>query len=319
MSGQIGDDLMIAVPVVVVTTNAAEHLPKWLASVAELRASARSAWPVPCIVDNGSSDRTPGLIWEAIRNGSVEERNVFWLHKNNWFVSAQNYAFRKLGSRGEYPYVATLNEDATADRDWLNLLCDAALKAHTCIGMFGGPILIPEGTTLSSAGHALRGRDGAFLDIDRGVKVETVTRESTKNGYEPFSPCFAASLWSFDTLACVGLPDNEQLIYYDDVELAYKGRIAGWACQFVPNAKAYHPLPGSASDPTRLAAQLRGRLAIVRRYFPEAERRRVDHDELVRNKSSWAVWPPAEPFGDEPTRQCLFSKWNNVHVPINRQ
>ena len=53
----------IAIPVVVVTYNAEKHLPNWLDAVDKMKEASKAFDVIPCIVDNGSWDRTPGIIW----------------------------------------------------------------------------------------------------------------------------------------------------------------------------------------------------------------------------------------------------------------
>lgn len=184
--------------------------------------------------------------------------------------------------------------------------------------MFCGPILTPDGCGISSAGHWLRGSDGAFLDVDYAMAADSTGKRSGESDYEPFSPCFAAALWSIALIEDVGLPDNDQPIYYDDVELAYKARLTGWSAVFVPAAEAKHPLPQKkATNTERLAAQRRGRLAIVARYFPDQERGRIlhelSHDPAGAGKD---VSMFSQPFwGDDALRESVFGKWNKRNSP----
>lgn len=154
--------------------------------------------PIPCVADNASSDRTPGVLWNAIDAGRLAVENVLWLHRNFGFAAAQNQLIRRLGSRNQYRWFATLNIDATADPKWLERLVDAASTAQDSrVGMWGGPILEPGGLRMSSAGHALRS-DGAFMDVDRNREIDGRLVSNT-SGFEPFGPCFAASLWCFSS------------------------------------------------------------------------------------------------------------------------
>lgn len=230
------------IPVFVVCTNEGSLLREWLNCVDYL--ASPTVTPVPCIADNGSSDATVGVIWDAIRTRRVKASNVLWLHSNLGFAAAQNQLIRHLGARRQHKWFATLNIDARANANWLRLLVTAARKkTDDRIGMWGGPILEPNGRRISSAGHALR-EDGAFLDVD-WKRDPAGDRFSKGSGFTPFSPCFAAALWSFSMVEEAGLPDSGQFLYYDDVELAFKARLLGWRAAFVADAVAYHPLPNS--------------------------------------------------------------------------
>lgn len=310
------------IPVVSVVTNEAEDLQRWLQCVHALHSNSVKA--IACVADNGSSDGTAGVLWQAIGNGLIDKENIFWMPANRGFASAQNHVFRQLGARGLYKYVATLNIDATAKSEWLDCLVKVAeaTTSEKC-GMWGGPILqpTPKHNRLSSVGHALRGRDGAFLDIDWDCDVN-VAPESKSTGFEPFSPCFAAALWSFELLAEAGLPDNDQFLYYDDVDMAYKARILGWSARFVADAFANHPLSNrKRTHDLQRQYQIEGRLRMVTRYFPENERIRVyagltrRQREILESLESRRLVP----FSDDSVREQIFSKWANQHLPAHKR
>ena len=299
----------IEIPIFVVCTNEGSFLREWLDCVDSLASPAVT--PVPCIADNGSSDTTVGVIWDAIRTRRLKAINVLWLHNNLGFAAAQNQLIRHLGSRRQHKWFATLNIDARADAKWLRLLVTTARKkTDDPVGMWGGPILEPGGHRISSAGHALR-EDGAFLDVDWKCDLAG-NRFSMKSDFEPFSPCFAAALWSFSMVKEVGLPDGGQFLYYDDVELAFKARLLGWRAVFVPKAVAYHPLPNSKKTvDCQRRLQLRGRLLMVLRYLPDVKAQSIlqglsdDEKTLVaaidaRDKRS---------FLDDARRTAVYNAW----------
>jgi GT2 family glycosyltransferase len=309
------------VPVIAVTTNEGEHLRNWLNTVSRLQVPSMEYKVTPCIVDNGSTDTTPGIIWDAVNSGIVDRQNVFWLHQNYGCSAAQNFALRSLGCRGIYQYVAILNVDVVTEIGWLaELIVAAEHKSESYrTGMWASLILRPDfPTRISSAGHCLRIRDGVCLDIDRDIDLGSSESRSRESSFEPFSPCFAASLWSFELLREVGLPDNHQFLYYDDIDLAYKARISGWSSKFISSSRAFHAMPQARSEHDRIMAQLEGRLTIVARYFPESEKQRIfsaltpeERDILSR-----IHFPRLKPFGSEDARQMVFESWGNKYVPI---
>lgn len=185
--------------------------------------------------------------------------------------------------------------------------------------MWGGPILARDGTKVSSgwdetkvssAGHALRS-DGAFLDIDwKQPRVGKLN--SSVESFEPFCPCFAASLWSFALVRAAGLPDSGQFWYYDDVELAYRARILGWGAAFVRDALAFHPIPntGEINDRQRLL-QCRGKLLTVMRYFPDP---RVESilsklSDKERNLLNEVSGRDKHRFGKNEDRTKVYDAW----------
>jgi len=304
----------IQVPILTVTTNEDEHLKKWLKCVESL--GTDTVKPLPCVADNASSDGTVGVIWEAIRSRRLSPENVLWLHSNHGFPAAQNQLIRQLGTHGQYRWFATLNIDASAKPDWLSRLVEFADKTTDKVGMWGGPIYVPESDRISSAGHAFKG-NGKVYDIDRNATDHLL---STGAGFEPFCPCFAASLWSFEMVKEVGLPDSGQFLYYDDVELGFKARILGWRAGFVKDAIAYHRLPNEKKTVDRqrqLQLQLRGRLLMILRYLPDAEVRALllSLDDEERAILDTIDSRDRIPFQTNVARANVYSDWVDKLTP----
>lgn len=299
------------VPILVVSTNEGALLEDWFNVVATLRSD--TVTPIPCVADNASSDKTAGVIWNAIQTSRLASENVLWLHSNLGFAAAQNQLIRHLGSRNRYKWFATLNIDARAEPSWLRCVIGAASnELDSRVGMWGGPVLEPTGRSISSAGHALRD-DGAFLDVDRN-RDPAGNLESNLPTFEPFCPCFAASLWAFSLVQEAGLPDSAQFLYYDDVELAYKARLLGWRAAFVRDARTYHPVPNTKKTVDRQRQlQLRGRLLILVRYFPDARARSLllNLSNEERDLLSAVEARDKRAFADDGARIAVYNEWAN--------
>lgn len=185
--------------------------------------------------------------------------------------------------------------------------------------MWGGPIYKVneknkrQGQTkvISSAGHCLRsGSDGAFFDIDWDSRA----KYSKKEGFEPFSPCFAASLWSTEMLRQCGLPDDKQIMYYDDVEIAYRARLRGWKARYVKGAEAFHPLPRKKDPESKIGGlQEKGKITIANRFFPDEERKRVvdnydsRHRKLLEELNEEGR--DLGPVSDNNKRKKVYNEW----------
>ncbi len=310
------------IPVLVVTHNSQVHLRDWLTSVHSL-ARPSEVTVYPYIVDDASWDGTVGIIWGAVRDGVVHSDNVVWLTENTGFNRAQNRAFRGLGTRASVAYVATLNHDATADREWLRNLHTVASNTaeENRVGMWGGPILRPDcHERISSAGHTFRSRDGAFFDVDWNRPRNAGCAASEQDNFVPFSPCFAAALWSLEMMKEAGLPDNDQFLYYDDVDLAYRARLAQWEAQFVRSALAYHPLPNS-KRPSQFVrgCQTAGRLMMVSRYFPEPQRSGMLDNLTAEERAVYRSMDETRlrPLGSDTDRRRVFDRWRDKYVPAS--
>jgi len=302
------------IPVVVVTLNRSADIEAWLGSVAKLAEGKHNVHAVPFVVDNGSSDPTVGRLADAVRASSLERENVVWLPRNYGFTAAQNIALRKIVAHTDYKYVATLNLDATAEPSWLaDLVANAEDGPNPKAAMWASNIYQPNRSGwISSRGHRFSPENGKCYDIDWNVREGEA--QSSAAEFEPFGPCFAASMWTTETLRCVGLPDNDQFMYYDDIDLAFKARLHGKVCQFAKEAVAYHPLPGSTSSYGAFAHQQReGQLCIVSRYFPEPERGRILANLSAEDRAVLNMIPNSRlaQVGKESARRALFDEWKD--------
>jgi GT2 family glycosyltransferase len=75
------------------------------------------------------------------------------------------------------------------------------------------------------------GRDRGFLQPDRGQFDET---------QEVFAWCGAGVLFRADHLRDIGLFDERFFMYYEDVDLAWRGRSRGWRFAYVPTSRLRH-------------------------------------------------------------------------------
>jgi GT2 family glycosyltransferase len=113
---------------------------------------------------------------------------------------------------------------------------------------------------IDSTGIAL---DDAYRARDRDRHAQEASTG------EPFGVSGAAALWRRAALDAVGpKPWWEWLfVYWDDVEIAWRLRDAGWTFVCVPDATATHRRGSDTAEPDFVEAQsLRNRLATVARH-----------------------------------------------------
>ena len=221
--------------IVIVTWNACEHLPRCLAAVA-----SQTVLPDRLIiVDNGSTDGTPSLARECVaaEPGLTGRTELIELGTNLGFAAANNLAIRGC----ETEFVALLNPDAFPHPDWLERLL-AAAERHPESASFGsrqmidGQTGILDGTGDVYHASGLSWRRGHGRRIGQADLVER----------EIFSACAAAALYRRAALVEVGGFDEDFFCYFEDVDLGFRLRLAGFASVFVPEAVVDHV--GSASS-----------------------------------------------------------------------
>jgi len=240
------------ISVIIVNWNGKRYLDRCLSSV--LRQSYADYEVV--LVDNASQDGSVDLVRERFPAVRViaNSRNVGFAAGNNLGIAA---------TQGEY--VATLNSDTEVEPGWLAALV-AGMSAGPRIGLCACKMLFfdqrerinSSGICIDRAGIAWD-RDGGQLDMEAG-------REEG----EVFGACAGAALYRRAMLAQIGGFDDEFFYLYEDVDLAWRARLADWRCWYCPAARVYHVHAGAGTEGTPLKSYLlaRNRIWTIIKNYP---------------------------------------------------
>jgi len=216
--------------VVVPNWNGAERLAACLDSLLAQSLAARVV-----VVDNGSVDGSLALLEKY---PAVE---VIRHSRNLGFAGGVNAGFRRAIEEGA-DYVAAFNNDAVADKRWLEELVKC-LAANPAAGIAACKLLSADGRHLDSTGDYYtvwglpypRGRGEAGLDkYDSAVEI--------------FGASGGASLYRVAMLQAVGLFDEDFFAYYEDVDLSFRAQLAGWKVRYAPAAVAYHAIGATSGQ-----------------------------------------------------------------------
>jgi GT2 family glycosyltransferase len=181
------------------------------------------------LVDNHSSDDSAGYIREHFPSVTLIETG-----KNLGFAGGTNTGIR--ASDGDF--ILTLNNDTITDPLFIeNLVRPMASDPH--LGMCASKMLFPDGR-INSTGICIS-RSGAAWD--RGIYEQDSVKYNTEE--EVFGPCAGAALYRRAMLDEIGLFDEDFFIYMEDVDLAFRARLAGWQCMFIPSARVTHLMGGT--------------------------------------------------------------------------
>ena len=179
------------------------------------------------VFDNASDDGSADGIEERFLGVEVI-RSI----KNIGFAAANNLAVQRAK---DCNWVALLNPDAFAETDWLLNLHSAAEEnpQYSFFGshmiQYGSPgCLDGTGDTYHSCGLAWR--------RDHGIFENQISRSMD----EIFSPCAAAAMYRRDVFLDAGGFDESFFCYFEDVDLAFRLRLLGQRCLYVPSAKVEH-------------------------------------------------------------------------------
>lgn len=177
------------------------------------------------LVDNASADGSVEYVEEHFPSTRIIENP-----ENYGFAKANNIGIE--AAKGEF--IATLNNDTRADSQWLSELVKAAENEKN-VGMCASKMLfMKHPDRIDSVGIDIS-RSGAVWD--RG-QFESAAKYVEKS--EMFGPCAGAALYRKKMLDEIGLFDEDFFIYMEDADLAFRGRLAGWKCIYVPSAIVFH-------------------------------------------------------------------------------
>jgi GT2 family glycosyltransferase len=215
--------------VVVVTWQGAGFLGACLDSLA-----AQTVAREVLVVDNASTDGTADVLR---RRADVR---VIRTSENLGFAGGAQLGLESA----ETEYVAFLNDDAVAEPTWLEALVGAADAHHDAAAITS--LLLLAGTDPPRVNNAgvvllptLYGTDRAF-----GRPASEVDQPAEVFGFSG-----GAALVRRDAALAVGGFPARFFLYYEDTDLSWRLRLAGWSIRYEPTAVVHHRHAAS-SDPT---------------------------------------------------------------------
>lgn len=214
--------------VLVLNYNGRDLLAECLPSLVE--AARRS--PIPCaltVVDNGSTD------------GSIESMSADWpgvelvCEPNRGLAS-----FNAVLARVDEPVVLLLNNDVKLDPDAIHPLLDALRANEDCL--FAAPLCWTfAGREYEGMRTRVRTRYGLVQGMSRVPGFE-------RHVHRPGRTAAAGPVLAVDRRKFLTLGGYDPVYFpgrIEDLDLAYRGWMAGWAGLYVPTSVAYHKGFGS--------------------------------------------------------------------------
>lgn len=237
---------MSQISVNIVTWNSMKYLPALLASLREQTFKNFSV----LIIDNASSD---GLI-DFIRE-KYSEMTILRNFHNRGFSAAHNQGIRyarslnKAGSL-ENQYVLVTNPDIILTPSYLEEIVAAAEK-NPQAASFGGKLLRVE----QSGDDGLEETITTDVIDTTGIRILTsrrvvergageIDQKQFDNDRDVFGISGALVLYRLSALDAARIGENyfdeNFFSYKEDIDLAWRLRLAGFGANYVPEAKAYH-------------------------------------------------------------------------------
>lgn len=210
-----------SVSVIIVNWNGGDLL---LECLAHLQAQSLPADKI-LLMDNASTDDS------AKKAALIPGISVHFLAKNFGFAKANNLGMQVCDTE----WVALLNPDALADKDWLLNLIQAT-QENPDIAIFGSQQWwLNKPNTLDGVGDAYH-ISGLISRTGHGQRL---SEYSVKNN-TIFSPCACAALYRLSALQSVKGFDEDFFCYVEDIDLGFRLQLNNYQARYVPNAIVHH-------------------------------------------------------------------------------
>ena len=206
------------------------------------------------VADNASTDGSRELL-----AAQYPDVRLVALPENRGFTGACNAGMR--ASQGQI--VALLNNDTEVQPDWIAEVV-AAFERHPEAGLIASKMLLfDRRDTLHTAGdyYTVDGRAGY-----RGVWQPDGPRYNMEEYV--FSACGGSAAYRRAMLDEVGLLDADFFFSMEDIDLAWRGQLAGWRCVYAPRAVVYHHLAATGGGVTASFYDGRNALWVIAKNDP---------------------------------------------------
>ncbi len=211
----------VRVTVVVVTWQGRELLKDCLASLASQDIPHRVL-----VVDNASTDGTDRLVAQEF-----PEAELLRLPTNTGFAGGVAAALERVDTR----FVALLNNDAMAEPRWLGEAL-AFLDAHHDVAAVSSRMLLADDeTVVNNTGITLLGNG---YGSDRGLGIPD--GPDFDEAVEVFGASGGAAVLRTLAVKAVGGLEPRYFMYYEDADLSWRLRLAGWRIAYCPTAVVRH-------------------------------------------------------------------------------
>lgn len=226
------------VDVIIVNWNGRRHLEACLPSLAGGRFQDFRV----TVADNGSTDGSQAWLQEA-----WPQVHLLELGRNLGFAEANNLAIEATDA----PWVALLNNDTVADPGWLEALLAAAEADPRLAAVASRMSFMDQPRILNSTGIAV---DPTGIAWDRLGGAPDAAGDAPAR---VFGASAGAALYRRAALAAVAEPgpdgrpkvfDPDFFMYLEDVDLAWRLRLAGWEAVYAPRARVLHHQSASSGE-----------------------------------------------------------------------
>ena len=242
----------VQVSVIIPNWNGAHHLRECLDSLAVQTFADFET----ILVDNGSTDASVSLV----------ERDYPWvrvigLAQNLGFSAAVNVGIRNSSAE----FVALLNNDTRARRDWLERLVQGLWDWPEASFVASKMLRYDPPHLIDSAGDHYRLLSGAGNNLGAGEPESLHNRPAWV-----FGACAGAAVYRRSLFDDIGLFDEDFFLVFEDVDLSLRAQVAGHHCLYLPEAVVLHKRGGStdSSSPEVITRSWRNHIWVAGKNLP---------------------------------------------------
>jgi GT2 family glycosyltransferase len=208
-------------------------------------------------VDNASTDGSVEFVEKKF--GQNPRLRIIQNERNLGFTEGNNVGIRN--AKGEY--IALLNSDAKADRQWLKELVKTIRSPE--IGAVQSKLLQMSSPDVIDCAGGLIDYYGYHIERGRGEK----SCKYTETG-EIFYAKGAGALIKREILEKTGLFDPEIFMYFDETDLCWRIWLSGYKVLFAPKSIVYHASGSTASklqEKTRAYYYIRNHILVLLKNY----------------------------------------------------
>ncbi|TLZ67432.1 MAG: glycosyltransferase family 2 protein [Methanobacteriota archaeon] len=188
------------------------------------------------VVDNGSPDRSGEIVRDEF-----PEATYLPLSENLHFARGSNAGIEVALRDSDCSFVVTLNNDTRVDPDWLTELVRPATEPH--VGIVASKLVFMDRPNVINSAGICIARDGSGLDRGWNARDGGPFDEPA----DVFGASAGAALYRREVFEEVGLFDADFVAYYEDLDLAWRARLAGWEARYAPGSVVHHKYSASSA------------------------------------------------------------------------
>ncbi len=212
--------------IIVITYNGAQDIGDFLDTYKKYTPKAAHL----VVVDNGSSDGTLEIIEREYPAATILHNRL-----NTGYAGGSRRGMEYALSKGATS-IGGVNQDIRFTANWLEPLLDVLQRNPQCAAVQPRILLYPDTTLINSYGNATH-----YLGFGYTNGYQKNVREYACQEQKLLASCSgAAVLFRAKALQNVGLIDERFFMYYEDADISWRLRLAGYTLALSCSSTVYH-------------------------------------------------------------------------------